>query len=86
MSKQTLGIRILLTLFRAASRGSSLSEARLSHLTAIEPVVLDELLAALDREGYIDRTSAAMRLTLEGLAVAAAASKRQSRKSIAHAA
>ncbi|HEY5955872.1 MAG TPA: hypothetical protein VIV60_04935 [Polyangiaceae bacterium] len=84
MSKQTLGIRILVSLYRAASRASSLTEERLSHLTAIEPAVLDRLLTQLDREGYVDR--AGLRLTLEGLAVAVAASKKQTKRNVARAA
>lgn len=71
MTNETLALRILVALYRSASRGGIPTESSLCAETgiAIEPLL--QLLAQLDRAGYVD--AAQVRLTLPGLALAVAA-------------
>jgi DNA-binding IclR family transcriptional regulator len=84
MNKQSVALRILVTLYRSASRGRFPSELLLAEQAGVEPKVLSELLLALEQAGYVD--SARLRLTLPGLAVAVAAGNRQNLRSLARAA
>ena len=85
MNDKTLAIRILIAMYRSASRGRILTEATLAELTALEEVTLVEHLQRLDPAGYIDGPR--LRLTLMGLAVAVAAAKqRVTPKRLCHAA
>lgn len=79
MTEQTLALRILVTLYRSASRGRILTESSLSAETEIAPEKLTELLGRLDRAGYVDAAQA--RLTLSGFAVAVAAMAKTKNKS-----
>jgi hypothetical protein len=84
MTKQSLALCILVTLYRAASRGRCLTESTLSKLTSIDKAALEILLLELDRAAFVDREQ--LRLTLAGLAVAVAASKKPKIRSLAWAA
>lgn len=84
MSKQTLALRILVTLYRAASRGRFLNESSVSRLVELDETTVFGLLVELDRAGYVDRSQ--LRLTLPGLAVAVAAAKKPEMRAFARAA
>ncbi len=84
MSKQTLALRILVTLYRAASRGRFLSEPSVSRLVELDEPTVSSLLVELDQAGYVDRSQ--LRLTLPGLAVAVAAAKKPEMRAFARAA
>lgn len=88
MTDQTLALRILLALYRSASRGRIPTESSLSAETGIALEPLLQLLAQLDRAGYVD--AAQVRLTLPGLALAVAATPKTKSKAkskpLAHAA
>jgi DNA-binding IclR family transcriptional regulator len=84
MTKQTRALRILVTLYRTASRGRFLALSNLSQLVDLEETVVKRLLVELDRAGYVD--SEQLRLTLPGLAIAVAAAKRPNMRAFAQAA
>jgi hypothetical protein len=84
MSKQTLALRILVTIYRAASRGRFLSESSVSDLVELDAATVAELLVELDHAGYVDRLQ--LRLTLPGLAIAVAAAKKPEMRAFARAA
>jgi hypothetical protein len=84
MTKPSIALRVLVTLYRAASRGQIVTEGRLSRLAELEERALDSLLRKLDRAGFVDREQ--LRLTLPGLAVAVAASRKPKTRSLSKAA
>jgi hypothetical protein len=84
MINQSIALRVLVTLYRAASRGQIVTETRLCRLTEIESSELVSLLRRLDRAGFVDREQ--LRLTLSGLAIAVAASRKPKTRTLSKAA
>jgi len=84
MSKQTIAMRLLVTMYRTVSRGHFLTISSLSALVERDAAEVDQLLQALEQAGYVDRTQ--LRLTLPGLALAVAAAKKPEARSCARAA
>jgi DNA-binding IclR family transcriptional regulator len=84
MTKQHLAMHILVALYRTASLGQFPSESRLSELIGADRAALSELLQKLDHEGLLDRTQ--LRLTLPGLALAVAATRKTKIRALARAA
>lgn len=84
MTHQTTAIRVLVILYRSASRGRFPTESELARQVGLDVSDLSPVLGSLDRSGLLD--VAGLRLTLSGLAVAVAASKKQNIKPLARAA